>query len=193
MNAKPKFEREAALKVAQEIYDMLSPFCERCKVAGSLRRGKRFVSDIEFLFIPKRVPDPEMLFNSMLAASDMISLADNLLNRLERDGVLKRRVGENGSTAWGPQNKLAVHVESGIPVDFFSTTEERWPVSLVIRTGGKQTNLMLTMGANKKGLKLNAYGEGFTNLNTGERIPCLTEEDVFRIAGVPFRRPEFRP
>ena len=194
MKTKPKFPREDALKVAKAIYDRLSPFCERCKVVGSLRRGKRFVSDIEFLFIPKRVIDPETFFNSLLGDSpaDMVSLADNQIDNMELVGYLKKRLSVTGVPAWGNCNKLAIHSESGIPVDFFATTPEKWWVSLVIRTGGKLTNLTLTMGANKKGLRLNAYGEGFTNLLTGDKVPCTSEEQVFDIAGVPFRRPEFR-
>lgn len=195
MNSKPKIPRKDALEVAQAIYDRLSPFCERCKVVGSLRRGKRFVGDIEILFIPKMAPDTSTFFNALLGEGEakLISMAETAINRLEKDGFLKKRLSETGVAAWGNFNKLAIHCESGIPVDLFSTTAERWWVSLVIRTGGKKTNLMLTMGANKKGLRLNAYGEGFTNLRTGEKIPCTSEEQVFDIAGVPFRRPEFRP
>jgi hypothetical protein len=42
------------------------------------------------------------------------------------------------------------------------TTRENWFVSLVIRTGSKDTNLLLTTGAQKLGRKLNAYGCGVT-------------------------------
>lgn len=195
MKTKPKFPREDALKVAKAIYDRLSPFCERCKVVGSLRRGKRFVSDIEFLFIPKRVIDPETFFNSLLSDSpaDMVSLADHQIDNMEQIGYLKKRLSVTGVPAWGEKNKLAVHVESGIPVDFFATSEDCWWNALVIRTGGKATNLKLTMSANKKGLRLHAYGSGFSHITTGAQIPTASEQDVFSIAGVPYARPEFRP
>lgn len=195
MKTKPKFPREEALEVAQEIYDRLLPFCERCKVVGSLRRGKRFVSDIEILFIPKMAPDPTTFFDALLGTGEakMISMAETVINRLEKDGFLKKRLSETGVCAWGEKNKLAVHVETGIPVDLFATTAENWWNSLVIRTGGKRTNLLLTMGANKRGYTLHAYGSGFTKRTTGETIQTTSEQDVFSIAGVPYARPEFRP
>lgn len=195
MKTKPKFPREDALKVAKAIYDRLSPFCERCKVVGSLRRGKRFVHDIEILYVPKMAPDPESFFNALFGdkAADMVSLADNLIDQLEQDGYLKKRPSMTGVTAWGKCNKLAIHAQSGIPVDFFATTPECWWNALVIRTGGKMTNLKLTMSANRKGLRLHAYGDGFTKLTTGEKIATSSEQEVFSIAGVPYARPEFRP
>lgn len=194
MITKPKIPRAEALKVAQEVYDRLAPFCEKCKIVGSLRRQKAFVGDAEILFIPKMAPNPESLFGALLGVGlpEMMDMADIVINRLEKDGYLRKRPGEKGVTSWGPLNKFAVHVASGIAVDFFSTTQEKWWVSLVVRTGGKRNNLKLTMAANKRGLSLNAYGSGFTNLRTREKIPCHSEQDVFRIAGVPYEAPQFR-
>lgn len=195
MSTKVKIRREDALKVARELYDIVSPFCHRCKIAGSLRRGKRFVSDIEVVYVPKLAPDPETFFNALLgdSQSNMISMADLAINRLERDGILKKRLSTTGVPSWGELNKLSIHVASGIPVDWFSTTQDRWWVSLVVRTGGKQSNLLLAQAALRKGLHLNAYGEGFTVRKTGEKIPARSEEEVFSIAGLPYKRPEFRP
>lgn len=195
MITKPKIPRADALKVATEIYDRLKPFTERCKIVGSLRRHRPFVGDVEVLFIPKMAPDPSSLFGALLGVSkaEMIDLADMVINRMEKDELIWKRPNVNGSPSWGPQNKLAVHVASGIAVDFFSTTEEKWWNSLVIRTGGKKTNLMLTMGANKRGLTLHAYGDGFTDLKTGERLITHCEEDVFKLAGVTYRDPQYRP
>ena len=48
-----------------------------------------------------------------------------------------------GTFARGVQNKLGIHVPSGIPVDFFATTPAGWFRSLVIRTGSKDFNLWL--------------------------------------------------
>ncbi len=94
----------------------------------------------------------------------------------------------DGRTTWGPKNKLAIHCETGIAVDFFATTIENWWVSLVIRTGGKATNLKLTTGALDKGMHLNAYGSGFT-LQNKQVVPARSEREVFELAGVPYREP----
>jgi DNA polymerase/3'-5' exonuclease PolX len=186
---KQKFRREAALKVAWEIYDKLHPLCERIEIAGSIRRHQPFVSDIEILYVPVMDTVKVGLFAGDVVQSDRASAG--LITMLTA-GYLKERLNSNGSQMWGAKNKLAVHVDSGIPVDFFATTIPNWWVSLVIRTGGKRTNLALTMGANKRGLTLNAYGSGFTKLTTGEKIVCTSEREVFEHAGVRFVDPEFR-
>lgn len=191
MSEKLKIDRLKAEEVAIEICDKLSPFCERISIAGSLRRQKPFVGDIELLFIPKLVQKQGGLF-AVEAGEEMCDLADLNIDRWAYEGYLKHRLNSEGHLCWGKKNKLAIHAASGIPVDFFSTTTENWWVALVIRTGGKVTNLKLTTSANRRGLTLNAYGSGFTNLRTREKIPCRSEQEVFRIAGVPYAPPERR-
>ena len=193
MSDKKKFSRGAAVFVAEMICSMLAPFCVRCEIAGSIRRQRPTVSDIEILFVPKMAPDPLSVFDALLGGeAKMIDMGAEVINRLVKDGVLARRKNVNGSTMWGDKNKLAVHVKSGIPVDFFSTVPENWFVSLVIRTGGKKTNIALCSVAQRRGLKLHPYGDGFTNLRTGSSIPCSSEKDVFRIAGLPYKVPSER-
>lgn len=189
MSDKLKIDRLKAEEVAIEICDKLSPFCERISIAGSLRRQKPFVGDIELLFVPKFKETSADLFGEDLQLADM---ADEAINAMLQAGYVSKRPNINGAPCWGNRNKLAIHTASGIPVDFFSTTTENWWVALVIRTGGKVTNLKLTTSANRRGLTLNAYGSGFTNLRTREKIPCRSEQEVFRIAGVPYAPPERR-
>jgi DNA polymerase/3'-5' exonuclease PolX len=50
---KRKFPRTVAGDVAIELLALLSAFTERIEVAGSLRRGKSVVGDVEILFIPR--------------------------------------------------------------------------------------------------------------------------------------------
>ena len=51
---KVTFPRAVAIQVARELCEALKPHCERLIVAGSLRRGKQEVGDVEILYIPKR-------------------------------------------------------------------------------------------------------------------------------------------
>lgn len=191
MSDKPKrVTLDEARAVAKELYDRLLPFCDKVKVVGSVRRCRPLVGDIELLFIPKLVPLQASLFEG---SAVMLDLADAQLNEFERGGYIKKRPNVNGSPCWGKQNKLAVHTASGIPVDFFATTAENWFVALVIRTGGKVTNLRLTTGAIKKGMTLHAYGNGFERIRDGTKIPCHSELDVFKFAGVPYLEPRERP
>jgi len=72
-------------------------------------------------------------------------------------------------------------------VDIFSTDEECWPVSLVVRTGGETTNKRIAMAAIRKGWHLRAYGSGFSTPD-GELV-CRSERDVFEFVGLPHKEP----
>lgn len=186
MSVKTKWPRAVALAVAAELGDILTPFCERLEIAGSLRRGKPTVGDIELLFIPKSESRADGLFDTT-----QVNLADEVINRLLSSGVLAKRPNVNGSFAWGEKNKLAIHGPSGIPVDLFATTADNWWLSLVIRTGSKETNLKLTTGAARQGRKLNAYGAGVTMRN-GTVTKATSERDVFHLCGCPYLEPKSR-
>jgi DNA polymerase/3'-5' exonuclease PolX len=186
---KEKFPREKALKVADEIYKLLLPYCERLKVAGSLRRGLSHVSDIEFLAIPQYYKIPVTLFGD----ETKVDLVDEQLNKWITAGYISKRLSVRDTECWGPFNKLAVHTDSGIPVDFFSTSPEKWWNALVVRTGGKRSNLALTMAANKKGYSFEAYGSGFHKLTDhSKRVEMGSEKEIFDFVGLPYWPPNRR-
>jgi hypothetical protein len=120
-----------ARPIADELVEALTPFCERVCIAGSLRRGKAEVGDIEILYVPR--------FGQVRSQGELFvksaSLADELLYRWLDMGVLAQRKNKKGVATWGSLNKLAMHIASGISVDLFATTLERWFVSFVIRHG----------------------------------------------------------
>lgn len=90
-------------------------------------------------------------------------------------------------------NKLAIHAASGISVDFFATTEKCWWNSMVVRTGGKQSNLNITTAAQRQGYSFEAYGSGFRKLgHPEEHYPTTSEADVFEFVGLPYLKPEDR-
>ena len=188
MSDKKKYPRADALAIAKELCDLLLPVTERLEIAGSLRREKKEVSDVEILYVPKFVNG---IPKDMFEAAEPVSAAGITLVELLGKGVLAKRPNARGSTSWGELNKLAIHVASGIPVDLFATEQSRWWVSLVIRTGGKETNLELTTGAQRIGRKLHAYGN-VEALGGGEMLIPNSEQDVFRFCGVPYREPRMR-
>lgn len=183
---KTKFPRAAALAVAKELCAALRPVTERLIVAGSLRRGKAEVGDVEILFVPKVVEVADGLFDRKVE-----SLADGALDALLRQGVLARRKNVKGSEMWGAQNKLAVHVGSGIPVDLFAATEANWWNYLVCRTGPGESNIAIASAAKDMGWKWHPYGSGFSRqvgLATEERV-VGSEREVFEFVGLPFKEP----
>jgi DNA polymerase (family 10) len=183
---KTKFPAAAAMAVAEELQAMLAPACHRIAIAGSLRREKAEVGDIELLFVPLLSQRPDGLFDSRI-----VDVASEVVEGLLAKGIFAKRRNVEGSFTWGERNKLALHVPSGIPVDLFATSEENWWVSLVIRTGSKETNLLLTTGAQRQGARLNAYGCGVT-WSDGTITPATSEQHVFEMCRVPYKEPKDR-
>lgn len=189
MSDRTGFPASNAQAVATELIRWLDPACERLVVAGSLRRQKPFVGDVELLYVPKieKRPDPEDMF-----AWQDVNLADETISTLERTGVLTRRKTVNGRETFGPLNKLMLHRASGIPVDLFcETSAADWFRSLVIRTGPKELNVRLITTAAKSGISVHAYRAGLTDLR-GENITCESEEQFFSICNVPYLEPKER-
>jgi len=183
-----RFPFHVAGRLGQELLVVLAPLCEpdRCTTAGSLRRLKPDVGDIEIVYVPKIGPvKGDTLFGSVG------SLVDEQLARWLAEGVIQKRPNANGGFAWGEKNKLAIHAASGIPVDFFATTKEAWFNYLVCRTGGKNNNQEIAMAAQKLGLKWNPYGIGFSKVSgLGQNtIGVCSEEEVFKTVGLPYRPP----
>ena len=182
---KKRFPRAAAIEVAKEICGALRFVClpARLMVCGSLRRHKEMVGDVEIVYVPKFADRPEGLFDTV--AEDQ---SEAMLGKLRTTGVLAPRPNVNGHFTWGKQNKLAVHVASGIPVDLFSTTDQNWHMTVVIRTGPKEMNLRLIDAAKHHGLNLHAYGV-YTRIETGELVIPQSEREVFERAGMQYLEP----
>ena len=182
-----RYPYEVALKVAEEIVGWLKPYCSKVTIAGSLRRKKPDVGDIEILCISENFDDKDF--------SECGVEFSNLLDREVQYHIelkkLDYRLNKKGNRTYGKQNKLLVHCASGIPVDIFSTTEENWWVALVVRTGPKESNIKISMAAKDRELKFNAYGSGFSTVYDS-KIYCHSEKEVFEAVGLPYLPPEER-
>lgn len=173
------------MEVAESLVELLSPVCERIEIAGSLRRRKAMVGDVEILYVTKLEERPEGLFDRV-----SVSLADEVLVALIAAGAIDYRRNVNGSRMWGDSNKFAIHCETGIPVDFFRTTEAAWHNYLVCRTGPGASNIRIAEAAQKRGLKWHPYGSGFTR--GSETLVMSSERQVFETVGLPYLEPEAR-
>ena len=167
-------ELEKAKAIAEELVEMLKPACERIVVAGSIRRQKPEVGDIELLCIPR--------------FDEGIDLLERTLGYFMLRQVFDYRRDRRGRITYGPKNKLLLHKPSGIGVDIFSTDEECWWVALVVRTGGRDTNIEIASRAKEQGMRFHAYGQGFTRAD-GSELVCCSEQDVFRAVGLRYLEP----
>jgi len=166
-------ELEKAKAIAEGLKALLEPSCHRIEIAGSIRRQKPEVGDIELLCIPRFV--------------DGIDWLDRMIMTLVTQGLLDYRLNKRGRRAYGQRNKLLVHLASGIGVDIFSTTPKCWWVALVVRTGGARTNKRIAMAAIQKGYRFHAYGSGFSTPE-GDMV-CHSEREVFEAVGLTYLPP----
>ena len=103
-----------ALPVAEELRELLAPACERIVIAGSLRRRKALVSDVELVAEPRYYDAAEGLFDTVRR-----SALDAVVATLDRREVrLHRRDGsEEVQTRDGNAYKALAY--RGLPVDLF--------------------------------------------------------------------------
>ncbi len=205
---KIRYPRALAISAAKEICDVLKPHCERLIVAGSLRRRKESVGDIEILYVPKLEVMPQMVQADLLApppAPQFRDLAECQINAMAgyfkhavtgvpfraKNYLITQRRNATGHVTWGEKNKYAVHIRTQIPVDFFKATAVNWWNYLVCRTGSAENNIRISEAAQKKGWKWHPYDAGFTD-ERGKIIPATSEQDVFALAGLEYREPKDR-
>jgi DNA polymerase/3'-5' exonuclease PolX len=185
---KKRFEHSVAQERAKEIKAMLSPFCEKITIAGSIRRNLPQVGDIEILYIPKRVEETPQ--GDLIAK--IVDKSQERILSLIKSGIIDFRKKRNGTISFGQRVKLLIDKKSGIPLDLFSCQEEEWINNLVSRTGGKMTNITIASYAKRLGWNWKMSGAGFINHRTKEFFQPQTEEEVFGFARVPYMEPEER-
>ena len=168
--------------MAEQLTTLLRPSCERIEVAGSVRRKKEMVGDVELLVIPKAaVQSPLWLEREAL---------DSRVMELMEQKILGYRLNEKGRKSYGRWNKMLVHVPSGIGVDLFSTTVENFGMALMVRTGSAAFVVQFMTRLKSLGKAGHAYGG--ISISDGTEMTCPTEEIVFRELLWRFRPPEER-
>lgn len=172
-----------ALPIAEEVVSTLGaiPGVRRVAAAGSLRRFRETVGDIDILCVSKKPEEVIGRFTHMEGVS---------------------RVLAEGST------KGSVVLREGLQADLRVVDDSSYGAALAYFTGSKEHNIRLREIAIKRGLKLNEYGvfrepksgakpSGGRAAAAGEdaegaRVAGRTEEEVYRALGLPWIPPEIR-
>ena len=156
-----------ALALAESLIQELTALgFERVTYAGSLRRGKETVGDID-----------------LLAAGRPDGSATEKFTRLTQTAKV---------LAVGP-TKASVLLKSGIQCDFRIVPPEVYGSALNYFTGSKEHNVLLRELALKQGMSLSEYG--LCRLpDTEHRRPVAsrTEEDIYAALGLDYIQPELR-
>ena len=172
-----------ARDIAEDLVNELSGFSDRIEIAGSLRRRKQAVNDIDIVVIPKfiQVKD-ETLFGE--------PVQENLMEKRLSQLCLR---GELDLEANGSKIKRFLKTVDGdtIPIDIYIASEQTWWTLLLIRTGSRNHNIRLAKRAMDLHMHLKADGSGLLTPG-GSLIPIHGEEEIFRHLGLSYRSPEER-
>lgn len=180
-----------ALKTAEKIADCLAPHCSLLEIAGSIRRRKPKVKDIEIIYVP--LIEDEIAPGELNILSSKINKTEEKILDLIKEGVLDYRTKKDGTKSFGERVKLLVHKESSTPVDLFSCTRPQWANNLVSRTGGKQTNITIAAQAKRMGWNWLPFDQGFKHKHSGEIFVTKSEKEVFDFVNLPYLQPWERP
>jgi DNA polymerase (family 10) len=138
------------------------PACEHAEIAGSLRRQKETIGDLDLV----------------AASRDQESLADAFAEAQFVDEVL----------AHGP-TKVFIKA-GGVEVDLRIVTPEAFGALLHHFTGGQAHNIALRERAVKMGLNISEYG--LARAGTHRYEPVATEAEIYSRLGLDYIPPELR-
>lgn len=174
---------------AVKIVGLFDHHYERMEIAGSIRRQRPTVGDIEIVYVPKINQDT----SAGALFAEPVNATDQRIEQLEQIGILERRPNKRGQYSFGERIKLMRHKPTGIPVDLFSTTPAAWFNYLVCRTGGADSNMRIAGTARQRGFMWRPYSAGFYDPKTDQVIPMNSEREVFDFVGLPYEEPHQRP
>ncbi|MGV3617977.1 MAG: hypothetical protein ACO1SV_21840 [Fimbriimonas sp.] len=190
MSSGPRISLDQADVLAYRLIQILGPTCERIQVAGSIRRRKREVGDVELLMIPKLESAAENLFGESEA---QVNRQFELVNTLVAEGVLEDRLDKNGHRARGERYQRVTF--EGTPVDLFCCLPPaEWGYILMLRTGPAEFNERIVCPRVKNGTVLQ-IGQEFRDgalWDRGLKVATPEEEDLFDYLGIPWIAPEDR-
>ncbi len=163
----------AAIPQGEAVRDYLRdlPTVERAELAGSIRRWRPTVGDVDVL----------------AASEDAQAVVDSFTDWPEADDVIEAGTGKASVRA------------GGVRVDLRVVAPEAFGSALQYFTGSWDHNVTLRNRAIERELKMNEYGvfdvsdvENPDSKRAGERVAGVTEEEMYDAVGLPWIPPELR-
>jgi DNA polymerase (family X) len=170
-NISGRFLLDEADRTAQKIMEHLAglPGVDKITPAGSLRRGRETIGDVDLLITGKCCD-----------------------NEKQRTAVIDRVISVPGLTdvlAKG-ENKVSFKIRSGMQVDVRILPPSSFGAAMQYFTGSKSHNVTLRQRALKMGLTLNEYG--LFKLEDDKQVAGKTEEEIYKKLGLDYIPPEMR-
>ncbi len=159
-----------AIPIAESLLEALRshPDVIRCSTAGSLRRHREIIGDIDLLASSKH---PEKVLDFFTRQPGVLSII------------------AKGET------KASVLLQGGIQADLRVVSDAEFASALMYFTGSKEHNIVMRQRSIDRGLRLNEYGLFRSKTETRDRkllAPCKTEEEIFETLGLHYIPPEMR-
>ena len=199
-----------AQRVAAQMHNAKGAGVKRAAFAGSLRRGKETIGDIDILVVAADAQKAAEAFCTMPGVRQVIAKGENKCSvRMSIDLDESRWSGDPEMA--GSETKAAGGVGVGVAdadavkrptvqVDLRVIPASSWGAALMYFTGSKEHNIKLRERAQKMGLTLNEYGL-FPDDKAADKPPqqrgvkavaSATEESIFTALGLAFVPPELR-
>lgn len=178
MGGDSKLPWEAANVVAQAFIHHMKPHAERIAVAGSLRRKKDEVGDIEIVMIPKTFQEKNLLGEPSGTLLDTVEDGLASYNQCESlpDKLALRKLNDGSRYV-----KLYEDIV-GVQIDLFIVRPPaQWGPIISIRTGSADFSRRLVTALRVKGLRSE---DGRVLDSMGRLVSCPEEIDFFRACGV---------
>lgn len=154
---------ELALSLRETMANV--PGVSKADIAGSFRRQKETVGDLDILAISKK---PKAAMDAFVSQKEVLEI-----------------IAQGGT-------KSSVRLKNGIDVDLRVVPAESYGAALAYFTGSKAHNVKMREIAQAKGWKLNEYGLFRKAKGDWESIAGRTEEEIYEKLGLEYVPPEMR-
>jgi len=159
---------QIARYIQQELKTSLPKEIKQIEVAGSIRRRKETIGDIDIL-VSVEDKDREKVIEKFISLAEVEEI---IVKGDKKTSVIMK----------------FDHRERQVDLRIFK--EEEWGAALQYFTGSRQHNVHLREIAKEKGLKINEYG--VFKIDTLEKVAGETEESVYKSVGLVWIPPEMR-
>ncbi|MFD7613982.1 DNA polymerase/3'-5' exonuclease PolX [Streptomyces sp. NPDC059828] len=155
----------AATESAEQIVAALSEIegCEGCAYAGSLRRMRETIGDIDILVAAKKSAPFMEALGSLPYTAEIIAHGEK---------------------------KTSIRTTKGLQIDLRVLPPDAWGGGLQYFTGSKAHNIRTREIAVRLGLKLSEYG--LFDAESGKKVASRTEEEIYERLGLPWIAPTLR-
>ncbi|PSJ28380.1 DNA polymerase/3'-5' exonuclease PolX [Streptosporangium nondiastaticum] len=156
---------DAAMDVAEQITAELSEAggCERCAYAGSLRRMRETIGDVDILVAADSSAPLMEAFTALPVTAEVIAHGEK---------------------------KTSIRTTKGLQVDLRVLPPDAWGAGLLYFTGSKAHNIRVRELAVRHKYKLSEYG--LFHVKSGKKIVSATEEEIYARLGLPWIPPTLR-